>query len=854
MTANKAMPESASRSYQTDLTMKTSLKIFSHFGRLPTNITGNFNAMLGVKAQPLLRTVLRSIVSVTGVSLSKSKLFAIVLIVGRLAFLRKRMGLKGLTLYLKGSFVLYQQSLGGYILPDSGKVAKLRVSRTNRGMPRLIPRILRFELRRLDTRTMRMCSTILNVYRDIKFPGTPNLETITKGFTGDSGVLQSMFGYIEEFLILALKSKNAREYMDGGFPPFLIWKAAPGMIKESVFGSSNYSTHPHNILKSLQALRGKPAIWRAFKTVLETSNNKAILELVNTAENSGILLGGRPGAIGKLHAKEEPAGKVRIFAMVDAPTQWALYPLHKFLFSVLRNIPQDGTFNQTAPLERLLARKPKELYSLDLTAATDRLPLALQVMVLTILLGPEFAGAWATLLVDRNYSFRQLGYSEYHGSYRYKCGQPMGAYSSWAMLALTHHLLVQVSAWRAGVIPVGTWFEEYAVLGDDLVIANKKVAEEYLKLLKELGMEVNLSKSLLSDSGRCLEFAKRTIFVNSDGTWADISPIPLKEVGSASQLLPALVQFGVKYSLTPARLLQAFGFGWRNLSQLNKPLGKLSAQVRTIMLGISLPKTADELVGFFNIGKAKLAKYVNDMVQVGIDFKLTTLTKAVPKIVSKVQAAEAVQNDKDNLIASMTTSFGTWLWSSYHPAEEAKMDDLESFEDTTPVVSLTPEVIYIFPPEYIAQVEVFYGLLWTKLYGPAIAGYLETARDVQWNVEAMAGKHRSSSMLVLPSFHSVDSKISYGFFQRYWDFLMTLEDLASASPSVINFSRPEGLEGVSQSQSAVTPLHLRYYRLWSGIIQGSLPVLGLGLKLNRAPTGLTPKEVKVEEDEGDDDY
>lgn len=333
------------------------------------------------------------------------------------------------------------------------------------------------------------------------------------------------------------------------------------MIKESVFGMSNYSSHPHNVLKSLQALRGKPRLWSAFLSVLHISKNTELLTLVDQAEDSGILLGGRPGALGKLHAKEEAAGKTRIFAMVDAPTQWALYPLHKFLFSVLRTIPQDGTFNQTAPLERLLALKPKELYSLDLTAATDRLPLAIQVMLLTLLCGPEFAGAWATLLVDRNYGFRQLGYSKYHGNYRYACGQPMGAYSSWAMLAITHHLLVQVSAWRAGVTPVGTWFGDYAVLGDDLVIANKVVATEYLLLLKQLGMEVNLSKSLLSDSGRCLEFAKRTIYVHPDGTWSDISPIPLKEVGSAQQLLPALVQFGVKYSLTPARLLQAFGFG-----------------------------------------------------------------------------------------------------------------------------------------------------------------------------------------------------------------------------------------------------------------------------------------------------
>jgi hypothetical protein len=29
------------------------------------------------------------------------------------------------------------------------------------------------------------------------------------------------------------------------------------------------------------------------------------------------------------------------------------------------------------------------------------------------------------------------------GPYRYSVGQPMGAYSSWAMLAITHHYIVQ---------------------------------------------------------------------------------------------------------------------------------------------------------------------------------------------------------------------------------------------------------------------------------------------------------------------------------------------------------------------------------------------------------------------------
>jgi len=42
-------------------------------------------------------------------------------------------------------------------------------------------------------------------------------------------------------------------------------------------------------------------------------------------------------------------------------------------------------------------------------------------------------------------------FSKENGIYRYAIGQPMGALSSWAMLALTHHLIVQIAAQRVGI-------------------------------------------------------------------------------------------------------------------------------------------------------------------------------------------------------------------------------------------------------------------------------------------------------------------------------------------------------------------------------------------------------------------
>jgi len=100
----------------------------------------------------------------------------------------------------------------------------------------------------------------------------------------------------------------------------------------------------------------------------------------------------------------------------------------------------------------------------------------------------------------------------------------MGALSSWAMLALIHHFIVQVAAWEVG-FPQDKLFKDYAVLGDDLVIANHRVARRYLQLLKELGVECGLHKSILSKKGIGLEFAKST-FIDKH----NVSPISLDEL------------------------------------------------------------------------------------------------------------------------------------------------------------------------------------------------------------------------------------------------------------------------------------------------------------------------------------
>ena len=102
-----------------------------------------------------------------------------------------------------------------------------------------------------------------------------------------------------------------------------------------------------------------------------------------------------PLELGRLSQKFEAAGKVRVFAITDIWTQSCLYPLHQFLFGLLRGIEQDGTFDQAAPLKALLGREVPMPFiaSYDLSAATDRLPIDLQEQILGLFITPEFASA-----------------------------------------------------------------------------------------------------------------------------------------------------------------------------------------------------------------------------------------------------------------------------------------------------------------------------------------------------------------------------------------------------------------------------------------------------------------------------
>jgi hypothetical protein len=209
--------------------------------------------------------------------------------------------------------------------------------------------------------------------------------------------------------------------------------------------------------------------------------------------------------LGKVGVKPEPT-KNRIFAISDYWTQVALRPLHDALMAILRALDTDSTWNQdkgAVDVQRWSA-EGRELWSFDLTAATDRFPRTLQASLLDHLLrgyGSGYGQVWSSLLTNRGY--KTPGHSG--REVRYAVGQPMGTLSSWAAFALTHHTVVQWAALRSGR---QTFFKDYRLLGDDIVIADGAVAASYEVLMSQLGVGINRSKSVHAVGSA--EFAKRS--------------------------------------------------------------------------------------------------------------------------------------------------------------------------------------------------------------------------------------------------------------------------------------------------------------------------------------------------------
>lgn len=383
------------------------------------------------------------------------------------------------------------------------------------GLPKFIGTKDRSAIRAGCPSTIRLWLSLLSIYRVIKTPYKVNLSTITDKWTGNMETLLAI-SEVSDFII-----KNNKLNRD-------IKELRAEELHRSLASGPNCNVAISAILTDAIAIAKYPEIYDSIKSYCLMTSSFKLFKLLDNAINFmyGLLTNYESLtvkvnhsvtsfddiALGKLAFKEEAAGKLRVFAIVDIWTQSLFKPLHNSIFGLLHRLPNDGTLDQDASFARSLEKSKQYncAYSVDLSSATDRLPIYLQALIIDSIYKTKGLGKlWSSILVDRPYIVRRDDYGlEPNSYYSYGTGQPMGCLSSWAMLAITHHLIVQTCAYR--VYGSSNWFDKYEILGDDLVIFDRKIYEEYILLMADLKVGVNPSKSLISDSLNSFEFAKRT--------------------------------------------------------------------------------------------------------------------------------------------------------------------------------------------------------------------------------------------------------------------------------------------------------------------------------------------------------
>nr|WAY16627.1 putative RNA-dependent RNA polymerase [Binucleate Rhizoctonia mitovirus 14] len=453
-------------------------------------------------------------------------------------------GAKSAVKWLKCSSVALQKELGkdrlNSLLALGGELA---YSRMSGGLPRLIPAQQRAMIRNGDKREIRFWLGLFNLYRILKVPGELKISTITAPFTGNFFSLGEYFEVAEQRNYFAsLEGFKRIRRMSLTPSTFILSRAASPSSKVSATG----------ILTDVHLLnKYQPALWQEMLYYLYAVQPK-VTEFITLLQDSyqlverivawegkeltGVETGrkfqcphdmlqrkfglrahgmdaeGGEG-LSQFALKEEAAGKIRLFALLDSITQSVLAPLHDQLFALLKLIPNDGTFDQEASIRRSQTKAINAgmAFSFDLTAATDRLPAALTASILQTITGKEIGESWLSMMTQRNFWFNSVVAEKLkvpQGPYRYQVGQPMGGLSSWAGLAITHHWIVQLAAHRINDRTL--WNTDYEILGDDLVMFDANLAKEYLKIMADLGCEINMNKSINSPTRPVFEFAKRT--------------------------------------------------------------------------------------------------------------------------------------------------------------------------------------------------------------------------------------------------------------------------------------------------------------------------------------------------------
>lgn len=394
-----------------------------------------------------------------------------------------------------------QLHLTRYLAGDPIFVNDLRIGIYHDGLPKDLRAVIH-RVRSKEVTTLRFILTVMNAVRLIPGDGSLTPSSITLEASSDPSLIEDQImtwlkSPKSEFGSSILKTfkQNSIKSLDWSLP-HLSTKAGPN---GQAIGTSlrDLQLLPDWLSVAIKKIGGKELSTYMF-TLKDSIST--VPDWVETISNKKFLR--------RLSVVRDRAMKNRPIAILDYWSQTALIGLHKTLFSVLRTLPSDCTFNQNHIMT--LKERFQSFHCMDLTAATDRFPVSLQEKILAELVNPSYASAWRDIMT-------KLPFNHEGKEYHYTVGQPMGAYSSWAMFALSHHIVVQYAASLTGH---KGQYEDYALLGDDIVIGHQEVADQYIKVINLLGVEISFNKTHRGNT--LLEFTKR-IWLNHE----EITGFPL---------------------------------------------------------------------------------------------------------------------------------------------------------------------------------------------------------------------------------------------------------------------------------------------------------------------------------------
>jgi hypothetical protein len=611
------------------------LNFFNKFApTLARSSLPNYAGMLNVKVgRPLVAQGLNLVYLLRG-RLTSNYAAVVASFMRDLWLINRKSGKRFVVFYLKACSILLMQAVSKQVVRNNGQLFKAAVARTSTGIPRIIPKAHRMHIRNGSEFHIRFWLSLFSLYRVIECVGLISIKTIISPLPAP--ISNSFMGEFIESTCDFLRIHRVSELTLPEFQPFIIAKRASCSVKpQELGGSRGPSTHSLSIMAAMLSwldltvqfgkLQGSLKVFGIMANFVNSKFAYFIQALrpvmVDLFDAMDLPLGNLD--LGRLAFLVEPAAKIRVVAMVDPFTQWLLRPLHLFIFSILRRLVWDATFDQRGKVRKFTDavrdRGIKEIYSYDLTAATDRLPVDLQAVIISNIFSPDIALAWKSFLVDRWYRVKQhlfdasgtridrLQVSEDHpmvqtttfnypvgykkqgnkspyshthvSNIKYAVGQPMGALSSWAMLALMHHIIVHMAGRRANVTDF-----LYLILGDDVVIADSAVASHYLDILSEIGSPINLTKSIVSTNGS-FEFAKRFIV-----DYVDVTPLSFREMGMALIDIRALLQLVANLpNVRVSTVLSVLGHGYKATSRLTGPFRRMSRSMGRLLLLLSIP-------------------------------------------------------------------------------------------------------------------------------------------------------------------------------------------------------------------------------------------------------------------------